>query len=122
MSKDVDILKVVDICGPHCVGVEDGESLYKRVLSTFQRGVNKITLDFTDILTITSSFLNASIGKLFLYLKEEEFNNRVSWKSSDASDSQLITLVVRNAKEHLMKSDKMKQTEDSITKKVLEKE
>ncbi len=122
MSKDIVIIKVASICGPHCVGVEDGESLFKKVLSIFEEGVNKVTLDFTDILTITSSFLNASIGKLFLQLKEEEFNNRVNWQSSDASDSQLISLVIRNAKEHLKKSDEMKKTEDSITKRVLDKE
>lgn len=122
MSKDIVEVKVKDVCGPHCVGIEDGAKVFERVLPILQSGGN-ICLNFKDVLTITSSFLNASIGKLYGYFNESDLQERFRWKNTDKTDDQLIQLVINNAREHFAKGRKARQAEADITERnIIEEE
>ena len=122
MSQDKVVLKIKDVCGPHCVGIEDGTGLFTRILPILKTG-SEICLDFEDVLTITSSFLNVSVGKLFGHFKESDLEKRLTWKCSDESDNQLIKLVVRNAKEHFAKPETTRKMENDIVKRnIIEEE
>lgn len=114
MNEDV-IIQIVKKCGPHCVGIEEGESLFNEIFPILNAG-NRVILDFKEVLTITSSFLNASIGKLFGQLKNGTFEDRIRWDNLDENDQQLIQLVIENAKEHFSKTKKGKELEEDIIK------
>jgi hypothetical protein len=119
MDQDTIVLKVKDVCGPHCVGIEDGTGIFNRILPLLRSG-SKICLDFEGVVTITSSFLNASIGKLFGRFESGDLEKRFTWKGLDESDTQLIQLVIRNAREHFAKSQNARQVEDNIVRRALE--
>lgn len=119
--REIITLKVMDMCGPHCVGVEDGKFIFKKMLPILQSGT-RVCLDFTDVLTVTSSFLNASIGKLLGRFKEMDIDKQVRWKGLDENDVQLVKLVIRNAKEHFAKSEKTREVENKIVRHVLEEQ
>lgn len=121
MNKNIVTLKVVDICGPHCVDIEDGECLNKQILPFLQEGIN-VCLDFTGVVTLISSFLNASIGKLFGQFKNEDVEKRIRWIGLDEEDTQLIKLVIRNAKEHFAKSPATQEAENNIVLRAFEKD
>jgi hypothetical protein len=115
MNEDSIVIQVVKMCGPHCVGIEEGASLFKQIFPILESG-KKVCLDFKEVLTITSSFLNASIGKLVGQLENGTFEDRVKWDNLDEGDKQLIRLVISNAKEHFAKAKKAKKVEEDIIK------
>jgi hypothetical protein len=112
MNQDV-ILKVKDSCGSHCVGIEEGEKVFDRIEEAFKSG-RKICLNFEGVLTITSSFLNASVGRLLAYFKEEDVEENLIWSGLDRRDEELIRLVISNAKEHFAKTKPEQQVENDI--------
>lgn len=121
MSQDIVSLKIVDICGSHCVGLEDGKLLYDQILPILKSG-SKVCLDFDGILTLTSSFLNASVGRLFGQNLGIEIEKQVVWNGLDEDDVQLIQLVIRNAKEHFSKHENDRQAINNIVQNVLEED
>ena len=70
--------------------------------------------------TITSSFLNTTIGKLVGKLGEKDFDRQITWDGLDDTDAQLVKLVVENAKEHYNKSIDDRKTEENIVKRIVE--
>lgn len=112
-------IKPADVCGPHCVAIDDGRFLLEKI-RTLLKVYTLISLDFTGVLTITTSFLNASIGKLIGELSIGEFKRRVQWDGLDENDNQLMNLVIRNAQSHFQKSAAEKDKENQITRRIIE--
>jgi hypothetical protein len=119
MNGKVTILKIVDVCGSHCVGVEEGTSLFEQVKAGLESG-DGVRLDFSRVLTITSSFLSASVGKLYGMFDPSDLNGRLKWTGLDEEDEQLMKLVIRNAKEHFAKSDEARRVDDHIAREAVE--
>lgn len=119
MDEKIIIVKVKEICGEHCVGIEDGEALYKNISEILKSG-NKAKLDFVNVLTITSSFLNAAIGRLFGQFKEDKIEADIFFDNLDENDKQLIQLVIVNAKEHFNKNKNEKDAENKIVENSIE--
>lgn len=113
MEQDISTFRVHDISGPHCVTVEDGQQLFDRTISILKSG-GKICLDFDGVLTVTSSFLNASVGRLVGRLGPQDFDRLVAWQNLDQNDSDLLKLVIRNAREHFEKPENAQRIEDNI--------
>ncbi len=107
------VIKLAEVCGPHCVGLEDGDILFGKILPMIEAG-EKVSLDFVGVETVTSSFLNASIGKLFGKLEASIVENRLAWENVDENDDQLIKLVISNAKQHFAKTKNGKKIEEDI--------
>ncbi|MDP8233556.1 MAG: STAS-like domain-containing protein [Candidatus Saelkia tenebricola] len=118
MVKDVEIVKVVELCGPHCVDMEDGDALFIKICEVLNKKGN-IVLNFSDVETITSSFFNAAIGRLFGKYKAEEVESVVSWSNLDDGDTELIRLVISNAKDHFSNGDKIQELEGDIVDQTL---
>jgi hypothetical protein len=121
MNEDYVIIELVTICGPHCVGIDEGTIIFNKVLPIL-KSKGKVCLDFKEVLTITSSFLNASIGKLFGQFENGTFEDRITWKNVDENDEQLIKLVIKNAKEHFAKNKKEKRLEEDILRDIPKEE
>ena len=113
-NKNLVKMRIIEICGPHCVAIQDGENVYKKITENLDKDLF-VRLDFTGINTLTSSFLNAAIGKLFGKYNIIELEKRLSWKGLDESDTQLINLVIENAKEYFSKEKEKRKIENGIS-------
>lgn len=121
MNKEEFKINLKEICGEHCVGMEEGNSIYESIESKINSYL-KICFDFSGVVTITSSFLNATVGKLVGKLGEEDFDKRITWNGLDDTDTQLVKLVIENAKEHYKKSDEIRKVEENIVKRIVEED
>lgn len=117
MKQDIIVLKAFDLCGEHCVGIDDGVCYYKEIIKALDSHA-KVRLDFVNVFTITSSFLNASVGRLIGKLGSS-FDKQISWEHMDKNDSELMKLVIENAKEHFAKTERERDIEKNITQQVL---
>lgn len=121
MGKSIETFQMEKICGPHCVGVEEGDAFFKQLYPLLKDG-KEVCLDFSNILTITSSFLNAAIGKLFGQFEDDSFESLISYNNLDESDTQLLKLVISNAKEHFKKNQSEKEIENKIVERSIEEQ
>lgn len=117
MKESKIVLKIFDFCGLHCVTIEEGALLYKSILKAL-KDHERVYLDFEGVLVITSSFLNASVGRLIGKLKDE-FGMKIHLRNLEKRDVELIELVIENAKEHFGKSSKEKQIETIINRRLM---
>ncbi len=112
-------ISVKKICGQHCIGFESAAEVFKMIINALKSG-KIVSLDFQDILTITSSFLNAAIGKLYKEFKEEIIEKNISFNNLDENDIQLVNLVKRNAIDHFAKKKSEKKRINDIVNKNIE--
>jgi len=89
-------INVLDEIGPICVDPDDGERLCDHVRRALAEG-DRVTLDFSGVTTLTSSFLNSALGCLLGTFPEDELARRLSWTGLDETDEDLVKLVVKNA-------------------------
>lgn len=121
MANTAKIFQMEKICGQHCVGVEEGESFFNQIYPLLKLG-QEVCLDFSNILTITSSFLNAAIGNLFGQFKDYSFEKLISYNNLDENDIQLLKLVINNAKEHFKKNRNGREIENNIVERSIEEQ
>jgi len=121
MDKSIITFQMEKVCGPHCVGIEEGESFFKQIYPLLKAS-QEVCLDFANILTITSSFLNAAIGKLFGQFEDDSFEKLIIYRNLDESDMQLLKLVISNAKEHFKKNQSGKEIENKIVERSIEEQ
>jgi len=121
MKEETITVKISEICGVHCVGVEDGASLFNKLSVQLKSGA-ALLLDFAGVLTLTSSFLSASVGKLYGQFDPEDLDKRLKWTGIDEDDTQLVQLVIRNARAHFVKSIKDRKIDDDIASRAIEGE
>ena len=54
-------------------------------------------LDFAGVGTLTSSFLNAAIARLYSSFPADELERRLLWEGLDDTDKGILHLVMKNA-------------------------
>lgn len=65
-------IRVADLVGgPRAVDAADGEKVFQKILPVLQSG-RRVRLSFDGIAMVITAFLNASIGKLYGVLPEEQ--------------------------------------------------
>ena len=63
-------VKIAELIGENCESIDDGGKLYQAIIEEIQKGV-AVELDFTDVRSIITPFLNASIGNLLDLFEKE---------------------------------------------------
>jgi hypothetical protein len=112
------MIKVADVCGLVCVDPQDGERLHEALISALggseslpscfagdahtepaagTSGGQTVELDFDGVTTLTSSFLNAAIGRLYEKFDPKDLACRLTFKRLDRTDEGLLRLVQNNA-------------------------
>ncbi len=89
-------IRVADLCGPICVDPADGERLLEQVVIALDRG-DAVCLDFTDVYTLTSSFLNTAVGCLYGRFLAADLAVRLAYVGLDETDESILHLVQQNA-------------------------
>lgn len=85
------------ITGPYCGEYSDGEKIYEIVAEHLKKE-GLVTLDFSGINILSSSFFNGSIAKLFLDFPLEFLLERLSMVGMKKIDRYVLNRVVREAK------------------------
>jgi hypothetical protein len=103
---------VVELVGPVCVAPSDGARLYERLSGLLQSG-ELVELDFSGVTTLTSSFLNPAVGKLYGTFADLE--SRMTFTGLDAGDSAVLRLVQSNAKRfYASDSERQQRLKDAL--------
>jgi hypothetical protein len=63
-------IKLRDMIGENCESIDDGDKLHQAIHKEIQGGA-QVELDFTDVRSVITPFLNASIGKLLDLFEKE---------------------------------------------------
>lgn len=99
----VTILKVKDIIKSDLAsGSDKGEIIFKLISENFKKKEN-IIIDFSGIETLTTAFLNKSIGELYRLGTPEELNKYIQIDSGTLSSSQIkrVSMVQKNSRNKL---------------------
>lgn len=89
-------LQVHQLFGSVCVDTDDGTTLCGLLRDALSKG-EQVTLDFNEVATLTSSFLNAAVGCLYSSFSADDLERRLLWKGLDDTDEGILRLVMKNA-------------------------
>jgi hypothetical protein len=112
------ILAVEALCGRHCLSPDEGEVLYKELYETLRKGED-VLLDFSEVETTASSFLNFAVGRLYGKFDHGFVDSRVRWSGLDQQDDRVLRLVIDNAKEHFRRGEAERKAAARIAHKVI---
>lgn len=101
-------INVKSIVGPFCVDPDDGNQIRGAVAAALRRG-DAVDLDFTEVATITSSFLNRAVGELFGEFSHDVLDGGLSWTGLDQADESLMRLVRDNAIRYFSATDQQRE-------------
>lgn len=114
MEKIINIVKLIG--SPSALTVEQGDLVYIEIKKALDEG-QSVTIDFLNIESIITPFLNASIGRLYEDYTSEVLRERLHIVNQPEGTNRKFNMVIRNAKQFY--ADKEKYT--NIVKEVMEK-
>lgn len=92
------LLNVREVLGsPSALSREQGEQIYNKIFPVLIEGGN-VTLDFGEIESVITPFLNVAIGKLYSDLSSEQLNNQLHIINPPDSLYSKVNIVAENAK------------------------
>lgn len=89
-------ISIKEITGPYCGEYSDGEKIYEIISDQLKEG-KFLTLDFSEIKILSSSFFNGSIAKLFLDFPTDVLLEHLSIVGMKKIDRYVLNRVVRDA-------------------------
>jgi hypothetical protein len=96
-TKEISIFELVGDTA--AVSSEDGNIVFANIDKLLAEKA-KMFLDFVNIKTLTSSFLNAAIGQLYGKYTSSFLQNHLEVKNLSPEDTELLKRVVERAKEY----------------------
>jgi len=107
------IINVFDVVGGKAaVSTEDGERLFETI-SAFLEKDFEVVLDFVNIETLITTFLNAAIGQLYSKYDSPFLREHLSVRGLQPEDRERMVNTIERAKEYFEEKDKGN-VEDSI--------
>ncbi len=107
----LDIAKLIE--SPSALTREQGAIVYKQIMHNLGAG-NKVVLDFHEIESLITPFLNVSIGKLYETFNSAQLNTQLEIKNLPDGTNSKFQIVIANAKQYYSnKSAFMKAVEDA---------
>lgn len=95
MTRHVDIAEKID--NPSALTQEQGNIIYKEIVEAFEKN-DKIVLDFSNIESMISPFLNNAIGQLYGKYTSENIQKFLELKNFPESKNATLNIVISNAK------------------------
>ena len=96
-QKKINIFDIVG--GKAAVSTEDGDRLFETI-SAFLEKDFEVVLDFINIETLTSTFLNAAIGQLYSKFDSPLLKQKLKVNNLRSEDRELMIKVIVRAKEY----------------------
>lgn len=107
MSKIIDIATVID--SPSALTQEQGEKVYLIISDSIQHKED-VTLDFENVESMISPFLNTAIGKLYGLFAAETIRTYLHFKNFPRSKQSTLKIVIENAKKYYSNKEKYSST------------
>ncbi len=109
------IINVNEVIHSNSATIRDhGLAVYEIAKKALQDG-EKVEISFSNITMVISSFLNASIGKLYGNFPFEVVDEQVTVTGLDEDDMELLQItVIPNAKEYYSDPAKIEKIEQSV--------
>jgi hypothetical protein len=106
---------VSDVIGSDSATIRDqGLAVYELAKKELLAGKN-VEISFEGISMVISSFLNASVGKLYGDFSFQDIDNKVNVIGLDDDDMELLQdVVIPNAKEYYNDREKIEKIEQSV--------
>jgi len=106
------IINIFDVVGGKAaVSTEDGERLFETISAFLEKDI-EVVLDFANIETLITTFLNAAIGQLYSKYDSPFLRERLSVRDLQPEDRKRMIDVIEGAKEYFEEKDN--NVEDSI--------
>lgn len=94
------ILHVSEILGTTtALTREQGQVIYKKICEVIDAG-DKVSLDFSDIESILSPFLNVAVGKLYNKYSSDTLNDNLNILGISDEQFNIFEIVISNAKSY----------------------
>lgn len=98
-------LNIANLIGsPSALTREQGGILYNHIVPYLKDG-KKIILDFGNIESLITPFLNVAIGKLYEDFNSTQLNNQLEIKNPPEGTASKFRLVIQNAKKYYADKD-----------------
>ena len=93
-------LNIASLIGsPSALTREQGSIIYTQIIQNLNSG-NKVILDFQDIESLITPFLNVSIGKLYETFNSSQLNTQLEIKNPPDGTNSKFQMVIANAKQY----------------------
>lgn len=103
MGKHIDVAALIGT--PSALTQEGGDALYAEIMSAFEKR-EKIEVDFTNIESMISPFLNKAIGQLYEHYTSDFIKEYLSLKNFPKTKISTLNLVISNAKNYYANKEK----------------
>lgn len=95
-------IRVLDYVGDRATDMKQGDEIYELIIDGFSRQ-EKVYLDFSDMTTILSTFLNNAIGTLYKDYTSEFLNENLKIENLCKDDLFILKRVINRAKDFYAK-------------------
>lgn len=102
MKNIIDVAKVID--NPSALTQEQGDVINSLIVPYLKKHEN-ITLDFSNVESMISPFLNNAIGKLYGSFTSEEIQKYLVFSKFPKEKINTLNLVISNAKKYYTNKD-----------------
>lgn len=108
-------IRVLDYVGDRATDMKQGDEIYKLIIGGFSQQ-EKVYIDFSDMTTILSTFLNNAIGTLYKDYTSEFLNENLKIKNLCIEDLFILKRVINRAKDFYSKPKIIQSVlDDSLT-------
>lgn len=97
------------INSPSALTQEQGDVIYADIMQAFKRN-EEVTLDFSDIESMISPFLNHAIGKLYENYDSDYIKHALHMNNFPPEKISTLNIVISNAKKYYSHRDIYEQT------------
>lgn len=95
--KQIDIAKIIN--SPSALTQEQGDLVYNEIIASFQKDM-PIALDFSNVESMISPFLNNAIGKLYENYQSEQIKGLLHMIAFPPEKNSTLNIVINNAKKY----------------------
>lgn len=95
-------IRVIEYIGDRATDMQQGDKIYKLIVDGFNQK-EKVYIDFSDMTTILSTFLNNAIGTLYKDYTSEFLNENLKIENLCKDDLFILKRVIDRAKDFYAK-------------------
>ncbi len=95
-------IRIIDYVGDRATDMNQGDEIYQLIIGGFNKQ-QKVYLDFSDMTTILSTFLNNAIGTLYKDYTSEFLNENLKIENLCKDDLFILKRVINRAKDFYSK-------------------
>lgn len=113
MNQEIYLNVAEKIGNPSALTQEDGNLIYEEVVHAINQNI-PIILDFEQIESMISPFLNNAIGQLYGHFTSQQISEFVTIKNFPKEKNSTLNIVIANAKKFYSDKEKFNSTAEEV--------